>query len=228
MTEARAEILARLPRSVMSGADVPRASEPDAPIDRNALVSQFVDAAAARGMLCERVSGAGAGRLSIMAALRRAGVAQVYASRAVDDAVPGLLDAMAVLEIDAIILETESQRVADAAAQPKPVAVGLTVAAAAWADAGTVVLRFAEPRSALAYVWPPCTFILLPVARLFDSRRAWVTHLRQTDQLEAMLAVDLSFVSGPTATSDVAFDEVAGVYGATEIRVIVVEPEIPL
>jgi hypothetical protein len=164
----------------------------------------------------------------VLAGLRHAGVTQVYAAQAIDQAIPGLLDAMAMLDLGTIVLETDGQRIDDTLARPKPVGGGLLVAAAAWADTGTLLLRFPTRRSALAYVWPPRTWILLPVAQLFASQHAWLDHRRQTDQLVDTLQADFSLVSGLSTTRDVASTAVAGVYGASEIHILIIEPETPL
>jgi hypothetical protein len=228
MTDARAQILARLPRIPLPAAYAAPAPAPGtvAPVDT--LVPAFMQAITANGLTSERTSGVGASRLAVLAGLRRAAVAQVYAARAIDQAVPGLLDAMAMLELDTIVLETDGQRIDDTLAQPKSVGGGLLVAAAAWADTGTVLLRFPTRRSALAYVWPPRTWILLPVAHLFASQHAWLDHQRQTGELIDTLQADFSLVSGLTSTRDVASTAVTGVYGASEIHILIIEPETAL
>lgn len=225
MTEARAQILADLPRAAAAARPV---APPETRVPSDDLVPMFKQATAANGLTSERTQGVGASRLAVLAGLRRVATGQVYASQAVDQVVPGLLDAIGLLELDAIILETDGQRVDDTTALPKPVGVGLLVAAAAWADSGTVVLRFPTRRSALAYVWPPRTWVLLPVARLFASQRAWFDHLRHTGQLIDTVQADLALVSGLSSTRDVASTAVTGVYGAGQIHILVIEPEAAL
>lgn len=228
MTDARAQILARLPRTPRPAAPATPAPAPGIVRPVAALIPEFMRAIAANGLTSERTTGAGASRLAVLAGLRRAAVTQVYVAQAIDQAVPGLLDAMAMLDLDTIVLESDGQRIDDTLARPKPVGVGLLVAAAAWADTGTVLLRFPTRRSALAYVWPPRTWILLPVADLYASQHAWLDHLRQTGQLIDTLQADFSLVSGLSSTHDVASTAVTGAYGASEIQIFIIEPETAL
>ncbi len=225
MADARDEILMRLPRTSIEPPALPRAVVEESREDRATWVVRFMRAAEANGVVVERLAGAGASRLAILAHIRHTTAGKVYASAAIDEAIPGLLDAMGMLDIDTIVLETEPARVNDAVEQPRLVGVGLTVAEAAWADSGTVVLRWAVPRSAAAVVWSPRVVILLPVARLFASQAVWLDHLRRAGTLLPTFDADLSLISGPSATRDVALTHVAGVYGAADIRVYVIEPE---
>lgn len=221
MTEARTQILARLPRATTPAAVV----VPDVAVPDATLLDRFMGSIAANGLLGERTVGLGASRLTILANLRQAGASQVYASQSIDQVVPGLLDAMGMLGIETILLETDEARVDETVTQPKPVGAGLLVAAAAWADSGTLVIPFPLRRSALAYVWPPRVLVLLPAGRLFPSPRAWLAYLRQTGQLHAAFDTDFSLVSGRTLTHDVPSNAVAGVYAASEIHIFVIEPE---
>lgn len=225
MSEARSQILAHLPRTAVPDVvPVPATIAEDAESGAQ-LVDRFMHSLVSNGLTGERTAGVGASRLAILARLRQGAGSAVYASRAIDEAVPGLLDAVGMLGIDAIMLETDVQRVDETLTQPKPVGVGIVVAAAAWADSGTVLLAFPTRRCALAYVWPPRTLVLLPASRLFPSSRTWLAHLRQTGQLFDTLRTDFSLVSGRSSTHDIASTAVVGVYGASEIHIFVIEPE---
>ncbi len=228
MTDARAQILAHLPRAPQPEVQLPPATPAFDLPNAADQASQFLQSALANGFTGDRVVGIGASRLAVLATLRQAAIDRVYASPLVDVAVPGLLDAMGMIGIEVVALDRDPLRIDQTIAQPKPVGMGLLVAIAAWADSGAVVLQFPVRRSALAYGWPPRTLVLLPRAHLFVSPRAWLDDLRSTGRLLDTFQTDLSLVSGLSATQDVASIPVAGVYGAGAIQILLIEPEASL
>ena len=92
---------------------------------------------------------------------------------------------------------------------------GLTSAAVALAETGTLVLEPGPAQSRLASLLPPVHFVLLPESRILPSIFEW------SAQLPDSLPSNVVLVSGPSKTADIEQTLVVGVHGPKRLIVIV-------
>lgn len=92
---------------------------------------------------------------------------------------------------------------------------GLTSAAVALAETGTLVLEPGPVQSRLTSLLPPVHFVLLPESRILPSIFDW------SAQLPDPLPSNVVLVSGPSKTADIEQTLVVGVHGPKRLIVIV-------
>lgn len=92
---------------------------------------------------------------------------------------------------------------------------GLTSAAFALAETGTLVLEPGPAQSRLTSLLPPVHLVMLPESRIVPSIFEW------SRQLPAALPSNVVLVSGPSKTADIEQTLVVGVHGPKRLIVIV-------
>ena len=92
---------------------------------------------------------------------------------------------------------------------------GLTSAAFALAETGTLVLEPGPVQSRLTSLLPPIHFVLLPESRILPSIFEWSARLPES------LPSNVVLVSGPSKTADIEQTLVVGVHGPKRLIVIV-------
>ena len=198
MADARSEILGRV-REALQGVTpepAPVVSPPGVPLSGEALVARFVERVADYRAVVERCAAADLGR-TVAAALPD-GEVVVPAGLDLDVPRSRLDDGLGWAELDAA-------------------AAVVTRARVAVAETGTIVLDHGpgQGRRALSLV-PDVHVCIVGVDQIV------------ADVPDALAVLDaarpLTWVSGPSATSDIELDRVEGVHGPRTLHVVVVEP----
>lgn len=217
--EARLRILSQLP-----------AQESPAPIvaphalprldagERAELVERFSAAAEARGVGLTRERGVGATRLAVFSHLRSAEARQLLIWDEAHLPLPGLLDALQMLGIEAITPQAEGVRSRALLRQDKPPAFGLTTALAGIAAEGGVIVRYPSAQHMLTACWPPRHLVLLPTSRLVASCEAW---MRQAS--EDWRGSDWSLALGPSLSWEIEQTPVTGATGPAQMHIFLIE-----
>ena len=213
-SEARAEILGRI-RAALAGAPpgeqapVPRDYARSRPHDD--LVTHFVERVADYRAEVERLTEA-ALPAAVAAACARYGVARLVVA---PDAPPEWTAALDKVEIR----RDRSARLGGALspAELDTMDAVLTGAAVGIAETGTIVLDggAGQGRRALSLV-PDVHVCLVWREQVVDNVPAAVERLRPERPL--------TWISGPSATSDIELDRVEGVHGPRTLHVLLVEP----
>ena len=211
---ARDEILTRVATAGVKPAVVRRLAVELSARDRTAIVEQFAEYAAeykanvARATpegLGDVVAGLLGGRVLVPADLMN-GWATLHAGTLLSLARGGEIDV--VPDHDLSIAELDA---ADAV---------LTLCAVAIAETGTVVLDHGvgQGRRALTLV-PDHHIVIVPESRIVDSVPEAVAALAQAVQEGR----PLTWISGPSATSDIELSRVEGVHGPRRLDIVIVE-----
>ncbi len=123
---------------------------------------------------------------------------------------PGLGDALAEREI-AILPGDASVR------------VGLTGVDAALAGTGSIVLESGPGKPRLASLLPPAHVAIMTTGQIVPTLEAWMAA-KQRGDLEAFAATsNISIISGPSRTGDIAMELVMGVHGPGEVHLILLK-----
>ncbi|MEP7286998.1 MAG: lactate utilization protein [Chloroflexota bacterium] len=131
---------------------------------------------------------------------------------------PGLPEALAAQNIQTVIPHARHADRAATLANAEPIRVGITGADAAFATTGTLVLVTREHQGRVPSMLPPVHVALLARQRLFTRMEDWLT----TEGRAALLASNsISFVSGPSRTSDIEMQSILGVHGPGIVHVVV-------
>ena len=206
MSEARAEILGRVRAAL---ADRPAAQEVPWTYGRGVgtggidIVARFVDRVADYRAQVERVDGSGTGA-AIAAAGR--GFGRVVADAAVQDAWPGAVEWMVDDGLGAYDLDR--------------VDAVVTTATVAIANTGTIILDHGagQGRRALSLV-PDVHVCVVHAGQIVDDVPKAVAQLVDS----GLHTRPLTWISGPSATSDIELDRVEGVHGPRTLHVVVVD-----
>ena len=100
---------------------------------------------------------------------------------------------------------------------------GVTVATAAVAATGSVVLTSSENESRLASLVPPRHLVLVPVSRLIDDLLDLSGPGGVLDSGETSIPSSVTFVTGPSKTADIEGVLVTGVHGPGTVQIVLVE-----
>jgi L-lactate dehydrogenase complex protein LldG len=94
---------------------------------------------------------------------------------------------------------------------------GVTTAQWGIAETGTLVLESARERSRLLSLVPPVHVALLPARCICDSLGDALARIRAVDSRA------ITFITGPSRTSDIELTPVVGVHGPQTLHVLVLE-----
>lgn len=228
--DARGAILAALNQvagAPVGPADWRRPLEGSAP-DPAALVARFTAAASERGVTVTREVGPGAARLSILSFLRRADVRQVLVWEQEELPVPGLLDALHMLDIQTTTPSAAALRSGALVSDGKMATVGMSPGLAGLADQGSIVVRYPCAASMLAAAWPTTHLVLLPATQIAPSFESWLAAARQQGQLGGWMQHDMTIISGPSLTLDIEQIPVRGASGPAHLHIFLIEDDIKL
>lgn len=103
--------------------------------------------------------------------------------------------------------------------------VGVTTAQHGIAVSGTLVLESAEEKHRLLSLVPPVHVALLPVSRLCDSLAEALERVRTVDSSGILASRTITFITGPSRTSDIELTLTIGVHGPQALHVILLEEE---
>jgi L-lactate dehydrogenase complex protein LldG len=103
---------------------------------------------------------------------------------------------------------------------------GITSAQWAIAETGTLVLESAKERHRLASLVPPLHIAIIEAARIRQTM-AEVLRAINEDGPES-LSRTVTFITGPSRTSDIELTLAIGVHGPAELQVIVIDAKDPL
>jgi len=92
---------------------------------------------------------------------------------------------------------------------------GLTSAAWAFAETGTLVLEVSEMQARTTSLLPPIHIVLLPKSKLLPSIFEWLP--KRPEEFPS----NLVFISGPSKTADIEQTLVVGVHGPRRLIVII-------
>jgi len=98
------------------------------------------------------------------------------------------------------------------------VRVGITGADAGLATTGTLVLAANSDQARLVSLLPPVHIALLPLDRLYPNLESWIAS-EGRQQINQSSGV--TFITGPSRTSDIEMQTILGVHGSQEVHVII-------
>lgn len=99
--------------------------------------------------------------------------------------------------------------------------VGVTTAQWAIAETGTLVLESARERSRLASLLPVVHIALLTEDRIRDSLGDVLAELQHGEDPASLASRAITFITGPSRTSDIELTLTVGVHGPQQLHVIV-------
>jgi L-lactate utilization protein LutC len=95
--------------------------------------------------------------------------------------------------------------------------VGVTMAQAAIADTGTLVLDSARERHRLASLVPPVHIAIVDASSIFQTLAEALAFIHQNGSISSAV----TFITGPSRTADIELTLAIGVHGPQELYVIV-------
>jgi L-lactate dehydrogenase complex protein LldG len=101
--------------------------------------------------------------------------------------------------------------------------VGVTGAQWGIAETGTLVLESAREKNRLLSLVPPVHVALLFADRVCDSLGAALARVREVDDSGSLASRAITFITGPSRTSDIELTLTIGVHGPQTLHVIVLE-----
>jgi L-lactate utilization protein LutC len=229
MTEPRQAILERIATALQASpiAAAPPTQVPESPVARpDELVNRFLATLERSGVTYEMADSPVAARLKLVAEFQAQGIKNLLAWDGSQLPIPGILDALDTLGIQAITpaarLDLHRTRVQDRAQRQAALAtidaidLGLTSADAACADTGTLVFSTGPGRSHLVTQLPRRLIILLPASRIVPSLGRW-----QATQPAGPSSIAL--LTGPGYTYDVELTPAIGVHGPRQLHLILIQ-----
>nr|WP_290669874.1 lactate utilization protein [Ardenticatena sp.] len=96
--------------------------------------------------------------------------------------------------------------------------VGITAAAAALAETGTVVVQSGRGKSRLVSLLPPVHIAVLTTDQITTDLFTWVETMRPAE-----MPANLVFISGPSKTADIEQTLAIGVHGPKRFVVVLVD-----
>lgn len=199
---ARDEILARLGRGGGLPELTPRRREyPD-------LAEQFSTALTANGGEVLRAAGKAEAVEVLARLLAELGAERIAAHRAELAGLPGIPEGFPEKAWGFAEEETDYRAWCAGAV------VGITGAAAALAETGSLVLASGAETARMTSLLPPVHIVLLPEAIIVPSLFEWVK------QRPAPMPANLVLVSGPSKTADIEQTLIVGVHGPKRLVVI--------
>ena len=222
--DARREILSAIrenlkPRGIAPGSAVgstgsadpgPATEDPQGPRKsfRAALVSSFTERLAAVGAQCSVVSGEAEAAGALAGILSGAGARRVAGSDAplVQRLLQPLRDRFQIADLER--LSRDDLFACD---------VGVTTAQWGIAETGTLVLESARERSRLLSLVPPIHVAVLSTRCICESLGDALGRVRQA------ASHAITFITGPSRTSDIELTLVVGVHGPQTVHVLLLE-----
>ena len=95
--------------------------------------------------------------------------------------------------------------------------IGITLAQAAIAETGTLVLDSSRERNRLISLVPPVHIAILEAANLYSTLGETLAALQSDDEISPVV----TFITGPSRTADIELTLAIGVHGPQELYVII-------
>lgn len=241
MAEERERILERLAalQRQASGAATPAAPpRPRAGAElqqgEDGSLERFLAALTAAGVTWELAESVVSARLALVSRLQDQGVTRLLSWAAESLPVPGLLEALEVLGMQVIVPGLRRPGQGGVAGRGggrrqalldiEEVALGITGADAAIADAGLFVLASGPGRPRVVAQLPRQHVVLLPLDRLYPTMDAWLAGLRAAGGAEVPGPwASLTLVAGPSKVSDIELETALGVHGPRFMHAILLQ-----
>lgn len=133
---------------------------------------------------------------------------------------PGLQPALADIGIELIVPDFRHGDRVSILRQASEVDLGITGVVAALASTGTLVVRSGCGLAGLASLITPRHLALVPMSCLYPSLEAWLAAMRASEGGRKLLAEanHLTFISGPSRTSDIEMTLTLGVHGPRQLE----------
>lgn len=203
--------VAAVAASVSAYRDAPTHTEPQT---RDDLLPQFIERLQAVGAQATVVRGEPEAAAALSRILEESAAERVVAS---DDAlVRRLLAATtgAYFRQEVEAMSQDDLFLCDA---------GVTAAQWAIAETGTLVLESAHERNRLASLVPRVHVAVLSADRICATLRDALARVHDVDQSGLMVSRAVTFITGPSRTSDIELTLVIGVHGPQILHVIVLD-----
>lgn len=172
--------------------------------------AQFIDWSTHAGAVVAESGGDAAAALAAL--LKREQIARLALSSEIDGAAPWVTDVATAAGVEVrLVREREDILWADA---------GLSIAALAIAETGTVLPRATTRLDRLVGMLPLVHIVLVPAEVLVETLDDAAAFLRR----EAAPARYLSFVTGPSRTGDIEMVLTVGVHGPSRFCLLLLDP----
>jgi L-lactate dehydrogenase complex protein LldG len=177
-------------------------------------VQRFVEQATGVGASCEIVRNESEAIEAISRALEHTGAHRVVGSDApmVQHAMFALSEQYATQEIDG--LSRDELFGCDA---------GISTAQLGIAETGTLVLQSAREKHRLLSLVPPVHIALLSADDICNSLVEVITLLHRTQTSSDVVSHAVTFITGPSRTSDIELTLTIGVHGPRTLHIIILE-----
>src|SRR5213593_1720929 len=100
---------------------------------------------------------------------------------------------------------------------------GVTTAQWGIAETGTLVLESARERNRLVSLVPPIHVALLPTTAICDSLGDALARVREAGPSGSLASRAITFITGPSRTSDIELTPVIGVHGPQTVHVLLLQ-----
>jgi len=132
--------------------------------------------------------------------------------------IPSLYEALSWKDISVIAAKVRGNDRAGTLQTLASIRVGITGADAAFAATGTLAMVAEKRQARIPSLLPPVHVVLLPRDRLYPTMEEW---LKQAGSQTLLNSRSLTFITGPSRTSDIEMQIILGVHGPREIHVII-------
>lgn len=135
------------------------------------------------------------------------------------DKMPELDEALSKHQITGIVPQFEPTQRHRVLQDFEPIRVGITGADAALATTGTLVLAANRDQARLVSLLPVVHIALLPLNRLHANMEAWLAAMGKQAVQDSSA---VTFITGPSRTSDIEMQTILGVHGPREVHVVLI------
>jgi L-lactate dehydrogenase complex protein LldG len=211
-TNGRAGTRASVPLPILAGIAGVANRLPEAAPDR---ITQFRERLEAVGAECVVVRGEAEAARAVERIVTRAGARRVVGS-----------DAPLVRRVLAQVAEGSfGLQTIDGLSRDDLFACEVGVTTAQWgiAETGTLVLESAREKNRLLSLVPPVHVALLFADRVCDSLGRALSAVREVDASGSVASRAITFITGPSRTSDIELTLTIGVHGPQALHVILLE-----
>lgn len=190
--------------------DLPDITRSDLGDDHETVVRRFVEEVEAVSGVVHRVADIDAAARELDILLGAQGVSKLAVSR---DELARAVSSRVLRDHE--VVDPESERSQIASSQ-----MGLSGAALAIAEHGTLVLIAEDDRGRLTSLLPPHHVAILPESRIVGTLAQALATLG-----EETLPATITFVSGPSRTADIEQILVIGIHGPTRLDILLIEDD---
>lgn len=228
MTSSRQVILDRITRGLAAGPlkgtfpAAPPVALPEAEVDQTRLVDMLVANLSPLPATWEFAESPVAARLGLVARLQSQGVKRVLSWAGDQLPVDGILAALEVLGIEALVPDDRKPH-HGLPPDVDAIDVGITGVDAALADTGTLVLYSGTGRSLLVSHLPRFHVAILPVGCMYPCAEAWLRAARQLGDATVTDPAQIALITGPSQSLDIELTPVIGLHGPRQLHVVILQ-----